>query len=174
MRIQIGMLVLLVLWAPLSHHSIASQPVPNSVLPDSLCAAPEKTVFSCTLKRSAKLVSLCASSDFAKERGYLQYRFGLPGKIELEFPGDRSGTQQKFHYSHYFRAQVDQTEISFTNAGFEYTVFDRYNGEEKPHVAEQGISVSAPGKPRETSQLCAGKAKADYSPLQDALPNDAP
>src|SRR5437868_6678757 len=49
---------------------------------NSLCAKSEHIIFSCVLKRTAKIVSLCASPDLDKERGYLQYRFGLPAKVE--------------------------------------------------------------------------------------------
>ena len=38
----------------------------------SLCEKGEKVVFSCTIKKPAKTVSLCASAEFAKDRGYLQ------------------------------------------------------------------------------------------------------
>lgn len=102
----------------------------------------------------------------------MQYRFGLPGKIELEYPQDRSGTQQKFHYKHYFRAQFDLTEIAFTIDGYEYSVFDDYNGEEKPAVSSQGVNVTAPGKPKEVGFVCRTKPKADYSDLQAVLGND--
>lgn len=141
----------------------------NSSQANSLCAKNEHIIFSCAVKRTAKIVSLCASSDLAKERGYLQYRFGLPEKIELEFPKDRQGTQQKFRYSHYFRFQVDLTEITFEVNGYEYSVFDTYNGEEKPAISEQGVSVKAPGKPKEVSFVCRSKPKADYSALSDVL-----
>ena len=138
----------------------------------SLCAGTEKIVFNCSVKRTAKTVSLCASKDFAKDRGYLQYRFGMPGKIELEFPKTKANTQQQFHYSHYFRYQVDLTEISFNIDGYEYQIFDTYNGEEKQKVSEEGVNVTPPGKTKETSFVCAAKAQADYSVLQDALTND--
>src|ERR1044071_2779627 len=67
---------------------------PAPLHPNSLCARTEQIIFSCLTKRSgssspttpAKIVSLCASRDLDKERGYLQYRYGLPGKVELEFP----------------------------------------------------------------------------------------
>ena len=140
--------------------------------PNSLCAKDERVIFSCPVKRPAKIVSLCASKDLTNERGYLQYRFGLPGKIELEYPKDRKDTQEKFHYSHYFRAQFDLTAIAFTIDGYEYSVFDDYNGEEKPAVSSQGVSVTAPGKPKEVSFVCRTKPKADYSDLQAVLGND--
>jgi len=143
----------------------------DELQPNTLCAPNEKIIFSCPVKRPAKIVSLCASRDLTSDRGYLQYRFGLPGKVELEFPKDRAATQQKFQYSHYFRAQVDQTAINFTIEGYEYSVFDDYNGEEKPAVSSQGVSVTAPGKPKEISFVCRTKPKADYSDLQAALPN---
>ena len=138
---------------------------------NSLCAKDERIIFSCPVKKPAKIVSLCASKDLDKERGYLQYRFGVPGKIELEFPTDRKGTQQKFQYTHYFRFQVDMTEINFTINGYEYQIFDDYNGEEKPKVSSQGVNVTAPGKPKEVSFVCRIRPKADYDVLEAALPH---
>jgi len=111
---------------------------------------------------------LCASNTLTKDAGYLQYRFGLPGKIELEFPRQREGSSQSFRYHHYFRAQVDLTEISFTNEGIEYTVFDNYNGEEKPAISEEGVTVTAKGK--DTTLNCNGRAKADFANLDGVLP----
>ena len=144
---------------------------PAATQPNTLCAKGERVIFSCPVKRPAKIVSLCASKDLTSERGYLQYRFGLPGKIELEFPQDRNGTQQKFQYMHYFRAQVDETEISFQINGYEYQIFDTYNGEERPRISTQGVSVTAPGKPKEVSFTCRAKPKADYGDLQAVFPN---
>jgi hypothetical protein len=137
----------------------------------TLCAKDERVIFSCPIKRPAKIVSLCASKDLASDRGYLQYRFGLPEKIELEFPKERTGTQQKFQYSHYFRAQVDMTEIGFSLNGYQYQITDDYNGEEKPAQTIQGVMVTAPGKPKDVSFSCRIKPKANYDDLQTVLPN---
>jgi hypothetical protein len=158
------------LWPSLAGPTPSLQP--NALQPNSLCAKDERIIFSCPVKRPEKIVSVCASKDLTSERGYLQYRFGLPGKIELEYPKDRTGTQQKFKYNHYFRAQFDMTEIGFTIDGYEYSVFNDYNGEEKPAISAQGVSVTAPGKPKEVSFVCRTKPKADYSDLQAVLPSD--
>ncbi len=144
----------------------------SALQPNTLCAKDERIIFSCPVKKPAKIVSVCASRDLTGDRGYLQYRFGLPGKVELEYPKDRKGTQEKFHYTHYFRAQFDLTSINFTIDGYEYSVFDDYNGEEKPAVSSQGVSVTAPGKPKEVSFVCRTKPKADYTDLQAVLPSD--
>src|SRR2546421_7716478 len=142
----------------------------KAMQPNSLCATDERIIFSCPIRRPAKIVSLCASKDLTSERGYLQYRFGVSAKIELEFPQSRTGTQQKFQYTHYFRAQVDLTEISFSSNGYEYQITDDYNGEEKPAQTTQGVSVTAPGKPKEVNFTCRTKPKVDYTDLQAVLP----
>ena len=142
----------------------------QALQPNSLCARDERIIFSCPVKKPAKIVSLCASKNLSADQGYLQYRFGLPGKVELEFPTERTGTQQKFQYTHYFRAQVDLTEISFSNNGYEYQITDDYNGEEKPAQSIRGVMVTAPGKTKEVSLACRTKPKADYTDLQAVLP----
>ena len=168
-RLVIALMVLMTLTVSLlagdcfavrgSHFSLLTQS-PGALQPNSLCAKDERIIFSCPTKRPAKIVSVCASKDLTNDRGYIQYRFGLPAKVELEFPKERSGSQQKFQYSHYFRARVDHTEISFTVNGYEYQVTDDYNAEEKTAQTIQGVMVTAPGKP-----------KADYTDLQAVLPN---
>jgi hypothetical protein len=144
---------------------------PAVLQPNSLCAKDERIIFSCPIKGPAKSVSVCASKDLTADHGYIQYRFGLPAKVELEFPKERQGSQQKFQYSHYFRARVDLTEISFTSNGYEYQVTDDYNGEEKPAQTIQGVMVTASGKPKEIALACRIKPKADYTDLQSVLPN---
>ena len=152
-------------------HAVTSS-TPKVAPPSTLCARDERVIFSCPVRKPARIVSVCASKDLTNDRGYLQYRFGLPGKVELEYPKDRKGTQEKFQYTHYFRARVDLTEINFTIDGYQYQVFDTYQGEEKPAISSQGVSVTAPGKPKEVSFVCRTKPKADYTDLQAILPSN--
>ena len=165
-------LILFLLAALSSQNSSNASSQAGRLQAGTLCARDERIIFSCPIRRPAKIVSLCASKDLTSERGYLQYRFGVPEKIELQFPQDRTATQQKFQYTHYFRAQFDLTEISFTINGYEYQITDDYNGEEKPAQTMQGVSVTAPGKPKEVSFTCRIKPKADYTDLQAVLPNN--
>jgi hypothetical protein len=141
--------------------------------PNSLCAKSERIIFSCLSKRSGsklfKLVSLCGSRDLSKERGYLQYRYGLPGKVELEFPSSRTGTQQLFTYHHYLRYRVDLTEINFEINDYQYQIFNDYNGEEKREESNQGVTVTPPNQGKEITFLCRSKVKADYINLEDVL-----
>lgn len=167
--------------SPPLRQTTVTRPSAGGLQGDSLCARTEHVVFSCRVKRKqgsgpakspARIVSLCASPDLDKEHGYLQYRFGVPGRLELEFPKSRQGTQSMFSYTHYFRYQVDLTEISFNVDGYQYSVLDDYNGEEKPAISLQGVSVTAPGKPKDVVLTCRTKPKADFSTLPDALPDD--
>ena len=135
----------------------------------SLCASNEKIIFNCRIKQSSRIVSLCSSPELTKDKGYLQYRFGVPGKIELEFPKEREKSQQAFKYSHYFRAQVDLTEISFTSDGYQYSIFDDYNGEERPSRSAQGVKVTPLNNSKEVTLSCRDRAKADYSNLGDVF-----
>lgn len=146
----------------------APQPQPAG----SLCDKAEKVIFSCPIKKPAKIVSLCSSVNVSKDQGYVVYRFGLPGKIELEFPKSLAGTQASFKYSHYLRAQVDETEISFTSEGYRYAIFDDYYGDQNPAIHQQGVRVNAPDD-KETTLSCRGRAKADYSNLGDVFPTEA-
>ena len=170
----IALLLLLVVGATILSVTVEPGAVTaqgTSLQAGTLCANDERIIFSCPVKRPAKIASLCASKDLTSDRGYLQYRFGLPGKVELQYPKGRAGTQQKFQYTHYFRARFDMTEISFNVNGYEYQISDDYNGEEKPAQIIQGVSVKAPGKDKETNFPCRTKPRADYTDLQAVLPN---
>jgi hypothetical protein len=134
---------------------------------NSLCAPDERIIFSCPVEGFGRIASVCASKDLTNDRGYLQYRFGVPEKIELEYPSDRTGTQQKFEYSHYASSRSDpgdRTYIHFNINGDEYEVYGN-------SIAErfQGVVVTLPDK-SSREIFCATKPNADYSDLDFVLP----
>lgn len=49
------------------------------------CREQEQTFFNCKL-HGGKVVSVCGSKKLTTTSGYLQYRFGAHGRLELEFP----------------------------------------------------------------------------------------
>lgn len=143
------------------------------VPPSSLCRAEEQVIFTCVATGSAKFVSLCSSRLLDHRRGYLQYRYGKPGAIELQFPQARANTQLAFRYAHYFRAQVDRTEISFDNQDNRYTLFDYYDGEVKPAIAVAGVRVGKHGtKGRETELRCQSRPASKLGYLETVIPRD--
>ena len=155
---------------PCVRRTLKSIRSPRALQVNTLCAKTERVIFACVLRRPAKIVSVCASKDLTRDTGYVQYRFGSPAKIELEYPKDRTGTQQKFEYTHYIRAQVDLNEINFSVDGVDYSVVDDYNGEEKPAQSIEGITINWPGTSRkEVRYTCRTKPKTDYTDLQAVL-----
>lgn len=143
----------------------------ESSQPGTLCRDNERTVFSCPLDSSAKLVSLCGSRDLAKGSGSLQYRFGRSGEVELEFPKDRHDSREAFRHSHYARYQVDRFAVSFSSKDHRYTVFDDRDGETAPPTHKAGVAVTPPGqKPREL--LCRGTATGNLRELESIVPCD--
>lgn len=138
----------------------------------SHCTDREQTVFSCSIAKSAKIVSLCASGNLTKNDGNLVYRFGPPGKIELEFPSPATNSLQQFRYAHYSRYQTDRTEVSFTIGQFDYSVFDYYDEQAKPKYA-RGVSVSnVSGNGRDIQIFCGGKVTSELKKLDGIVPCD--
>ena len=182
LAIALGMLLTCAAAIALNGRKAASAQSPNTptrraLQVNTLCAKTERVIFACVLRRPAKIVSVCASKDLTRDTGYVQYRFGSPAKIELEYPKDRTGTQQKFEYTHYMRALVDLNEINFSVDGVDYSVVDDYNGEEKPAQSIEGITISWPNTKRdwpntnrkEVRYTCRTKPKTDYTDLQAVL-----
>ncbi len=139
----------------------------------SLCSDGEQVIFSCVVDRSGKQVSLCGAKELDRRRGYLQYRFGTPGAIELQFPRDRANTQRAFRHAHYFRAQVDRTETTFDNSGYRYVMYSYYDGDTKPVVREAGVRVQRHGTTDRATELpCRAEPIAKFSGLESILTRD--
>lgn len=138
----------------------------------SLCRNGETAAFTCTVKGGEKTLSLCRSESFDRNHGYIQYRFGLDSRAELEFPTNLSRTQEKFRYGHYHRHQVDRLEISFNIGNTTYTIFDYYDGDENPPTSEQGVLVTVKGKKKIVIQ-CDSHAKGNLGELKASIQCDA-
>lgn len=138
----------------------------------SHCSGEEDVVFTCSLLRSGKIASLCASKGLlgAKDGGALVYRFGKAGAIEFEFPKERAGSPEEFSYSHYFRAQTDRTQLSFDNEGYRYEIFDDYEGDQKP-PSSVGVRVIKPDG-KETELHCTKTVQAHWNLIDGAVPCD--
>jgi|SRR5215471_15854301 len=144
--------------------------VAKATAAQTLCSAEEVVVFSCAVRSSGKIVSLCASKDLAHDRGSLSYRFGQLGKVELQFPRNSLGpSASQFRYAHYFRYRVDRTELGFRSGDYEYSVFSHYDEDTKPTLSE-GVNITR--AQRDIQLLCARKAITNFAPLEEAVPCD--
>ena len=157
-----------VIGSPLSSQARAEPPaVP------SLCRNEEQIIFSCAVARSPRIVSICGSKLLDHRNGYLQYRFGRVGAVELQFPRDRANTQIAFRYAHYFRAQVDRTEITFHNQNYTYVLFSYYENDINPPIKEAGVRVTRHNSDGTEAELkCRENPVSHIGVLESVIPRD--
>ncbi|HEY8561991.1 MAG TPA: hypothetical protein VIL74_16580 [Pyrinomonadaceae bacterium] len=143
----------------------AAQKRKASAKTKSLCRADEQTIWSCATTKN-KIASVCASKDLAEDKGYLQYRFGTAGRIELEYPAERPGSAKKFKYSRYTRPLVTMLALSFENNGVKYEIHDDDNSEEKPPVRAASVDVA------NSSVVCKLPTAGSLMKLEDIVPRN--
>jgi hypothetical protein len=146
----------------------------TAVQTPSLCGASEAVIFSCRIKGSTKIVSLCGSKQLTKDTGYLQYRFGRPGAVELTFPEEKLNSQAQFLYNHYFRSLVDRTEVSFKNSSYTYSIYDSYESDEKPAKRYRGVIIEngSGAGPENQDFECTAPVISRLPKLRDVIPCD--
>jgi hypothetical protein len=138
-----------------ANYSTASAgTVQSDSLAMSLCRSEEQIFFSCPIEASVKTVSLCGSRTIDSRRGYIQYRFGRAGAVELQFPRDRANTQRVFRYAKYFRAEVERIEITFDAEDYRYVLFDYY-GDVKPAIRKAGVRITPHSRKKARSNALA-------------------
>lgn len=104
-----------------------------------------------------------------KNNQYIQYRFGSPNKIEMEFPKERTKESwKKFHYNSYWRgggiqnAGMEIDNLSFNHNGYDYLLFRTYHAEGEVYTA--GIIIKDK-KGKET------KIKGNYKTVKGCICN---
>ena len=141
---------------------------------ETLCHADETAVFDCVIAHSAKRLSVCSSKALDDKNGYLQYRFGRPGQVELEFPKDRHGSQSAFRYTRYTRPQVTYLTLEFRTGGYVYSLTEDYNAEDNPPVTAASVTVTpledAEGGHRSVELECRVPFKGSLISLEDVVP----
>jgi len=97
----------------------------------TLCAPDEVVVWSCEAKQ--KLYSVCASEDLTRTTGYMQYRAGQQGNLELEFPQVKQPAEGLFHLTLLPRGAV----IEFSNGHVNYDLREHLVGRTSIVVARK-------------------------------------
>ena len=144
----------------------------NALAVESHCSSQERTIFSCKVMNSSKVVSLCASQNLSTESGSLTYKFGKINRIELSHPNNSERSLEKFRYAHYVRYQVDRKQISFTIGAYNYSILDYYEGEQKPSTYRGVLVVDTRVENSEISLLCGPQAISDLTTLDGLVPCD--
>lgn len=154
-------------------HTVPSEFTKESGLQSTktLCGNNEQVVFSCGIRKSARILSICSSKQVDAQNGYVQYRFGLPGKVELEFPTERKGSQSAFAYSRYTRPLVTLLALQFESNGYKYFIHQDSNAEEKPSIDSSSLNITSPDAgAKEIEMTCREPVKGSLMLLEDVVP----
>ena len=135
----------------------------------SLCARGEEVIFSCGVGR--KMVSVCGGRATAP---HAQYRFGVPGDIELAYPGPG---QRGLSYAREMYSGGGALQIRFSNGGYEYAVYSRTvrtgfgrDGRNNPRFSD-GVMVRRGGR-LIANRACTTETRGDARP-DDFMPEGA-
>ncbi len=99
---------------------------------DTLCRPDEVVYFSCGIENSKKIVSLCGNKKFEflhaaneeqlNKEVWLQYRFGVPGKLELVYPEQKYESLNKFKATYTRNLPGTTSSLFFVTHGIVYSV----------------------------------------------------
>lgn len=106
-------------------------------------------------------MAICASGNPGAADARAQYRFGRPGRVELNYPPDAATGPQALLTSHYGRAGVDRLTVHFETPAADYVVSD-WTETGEPSI--KGVDVT----PKQTG------AKGVHSACTGPVTKDAP
>lgn len=176
LRLKLFLCLLFVATLFISHVEVKESAVARALMtveatrPGSLCKQNEQVLWSCETAKERKLASVCGSKNLDNAHGYVQYRFGRAGAVELEFPGERVNTQSAFKYARYTRPLVTYLRLEFVSGGFTYTIKDDSDEEEKPPARSADITVKPSGSDaKETTLRCRLPVTGSLMKLEDVV-----
>ncbi len=109
----------------------------------ALCEAHEKLVFGCVTGK--KVASICASPDVTSTTGYVQYRYGTVGRLELVYPDHRKPPKGHFFFSRTDYSGGEENRIRFNNDGYDYVVFN--------NTVRTNFKAGEPNNPQESAGI---------------------
>jgi hypothetical protein len=124
----------------------------DSQVEETMCYAHEEIYFSCPVDK--KTISICASGNISPKNGYVQYRFGRPGKPELEYPAESNPPMNKFSISDFHGGNVNSVHLKFKSGKYIYVVYQS---------ATSGVYVTKNGRVIR-NLLCGGGQYRQISP----------
>ncbi|MFM0550046.1 hypothetical protein P0D69_03600 [Paraburkholderia sediminicola] len=87
----------------------------------TLCQSHEEVYFSC--RTGGKMLSICASGNISPDNGYVQYRFGRVGHIELEYPQKPYPPRKLFSISDISGGNLSFTHFKFSSRSYHYVLY---------------------------------------------------
>lgn len=126
----------------------------------ALCTLQEEPVFACTLKNH-RAVAVCASHQPDGSPGYVQYRFGKPGNLEIKVPqkADSGEWRQQFKAKRLWYSAGGGNYLRVDRGPYAYVVFSafgRWGDKDGVMVWKNGAMV--------THHACVGPALSKLGP----------
>ncbi|MDN7701595.1 MULTISPECIES: hypothetical protein [Burkholderia] len=87
----------------------------------TLCQPHEEIYFSCSV--GEKVVSLCASGNISPDNGYVQYRYGKPGHVDLQFPNKPYPPRRYFGISDISIGSLSFVHVKFRIGKYDYVIY---------------------------------------------------
>jgi hypothetical protein len=131
------------------------------------CQPAETEVFGCEVK-GGKHLSVCQSKDSPV---VVQYRFGRLGAIELAYPKDTSSSTRLFQLIEQSYVSSMATNLSFTNDGHVFGVFEQMGSGAASNGA--GVTIEKGGKVLATVS-CTGPVTSDWHTLRPHVNTGGP
>ncbi|MGF6916696.1 hypothetical protein [Paraburkholderia sp. 40] len=101
----------------------------------TLCYPHEEVYFSCPT--NGKIMSVCAAGNISPDNGYVQYRFGKIGHVEIEFPEKPYPPEKWFSISDIQSGNLSFTHLKFSSGRYHYVLYQGF---------PSGIYVKKDGK----------------------------
>ncbi|WP_211460488.1 hypothetical protein [Collimonas silvisoli] len=105
----------------------------------SNCERGEEVFYSCGTGK--KIISFCASPKESSS-AYLEYRFGVPKKIELSYKATEKDLSKKFNRAEMWGASNASTVIWFENNGVDYILSDPVKGDTTMEIIKNQKIIS--------------------------------
>jgi hypothetical protein len=119
-----------ILFALITDHAAAAN--------DTLCKKNEDVFFSCSVGK--KIISICSPQKKIYP-AYLNYKFGLPGKIELNVKTSDGKVLTQFYRSEILGASNAATAIWFKAKKYHYVLTNPIKGDTTLEVLENNHSI---------------------------------
>lgn len=130
--------------------------------PPTHCRGDEDTYFTCKLANSHKVASVCGGADSRlKDGAWLQYRFGVPGRVEFAYPAVPGGSLSKFEVHVFSKYNYLSTLFINEKVLYEIEISETMHGQKLEYPAVINVEVQ-----KKRTQLRCDK------PVTEAMWND--
>jgi len=130
----------------------------------TLCVPEEMNILSCEVGK--KILSVCGSKDLDSEKGWMQYRFGTPEKLDMVYPEKNEHPKKSFKSNRLYSSAEQSLiqELQFKKSNTAYTVYTQ----DIKGKREAGVTVTI--KSKDTYLKCKSlKGTTDFNMKIDEL-----